>query len=131
MNRNSLVLVIVATVFSANEAYSADDSYRCDINTTAHGVSDKSAKWKSDLAKNNSVIIDRETGKVFHPLLSNSSFQNTKIIHKGSDVNSFKVISISPDGGFVQFYQVDEFAEGHRKPFFAAVESSAYFGICE
>ncbi len=131
MSQNSLISAIVATILSATEVYSADSSYRCEISKTAHGDSDKSAKWKSDLAREDPVIIDRETGKVFHTLLSNLSFHNTKIIHAGSDTHAFKILSISPDGGFVQFYRVDEFTQGRRKPFFAAVGSSAYFGFCE
>lgn len=125
------IVILIAAVMTLSATAGHAASYRCEIEKVSHSDSDPTAEWQAETAKKFNVVIDRVSGKVFHPTIGNESFKTIVVLNKGSSENSFKVLSISASRIWIRTYQVQEFVEGNKKPFFAAIDSFAVFGTCE
>ncbi len=122
----------MALAIQLTSASAGPSSYVCQILgfQVAPGPNSDDLQWVGDLAMKTSVAIDRNTGRVIHPSIGNTSFQQVILLNRGSAGWSFKSIADSGNGGNVRYYEVQEFAEGPNKPFVAIADGIAYWGTC-
>ncbi len=73
------------------------------------------------------VAIDRVTGRVIHPVIGNTSFNNVTLLNEGSASWGFKAIADSGEGGHIRYYEVHEYDEGASKAFLAVADGIAFF----
>lgn len=139
--RFSLLAIFLMTCFAAPvSAY----SMRCKL-LGAKSVADNGMLEEHvllELLVEDEIILDRQTGKVFHPEFGNESYEYREILDSGSSQSSFKVIAysklssprMSGENGFRNFtmFTVSDFAEGHEKPFLAISGGlSMGYGVCK
>lgn len=76
--------------------------------------------------------IDRDTGRVAHPLIGNESYfaEDVTLIDRGSERWSFKAIAGTEVAGHVRYYEVHEYVDGPDKPLLAVADGVAYWGTC-
>ncbi|MEJ8563418.1 hypothetical protein QTO30_20775 [Yoonia sp. GPGPB17] len=82
-------------------------------------------------AQRTAMTIDRETGRVIHSSLGNTSFNHIMILNSGSSDWSFKVIADSGQGGNIRYYEVAEYVEGPDKPLLVVADGGSYWGMCQ
>jgi hypothetical protein len=87
-------------------------------------------EWVGELAMETTVAIDRETGRVIHPVIGNTSFNDITVLNRGSGSWSFKALADSGDGGHVRYYEVSEYVESAEKPFVVVADGIAFWGTC-
>jgi hypothetical protein len=136
--RFSVAGVTLVSSAADDSARAASSSYICTIETYQYpGDENPGDRYLGELALETTVAIDRRTGATIHPVLGNTSFRKTTVLNAGSNDWSFKVLSESgtgsgaPVGGHVIYVEVEEWAEGFRKPFLAVAQGIAFLGYCE
>jgi hypothetical protein len=87
------------------------------------------------------LIIDQETGKVYHPGFGNESYDNIEILDSGSAQSSLKILAFSNSSRFYEddsivyrnwtMIAVEVWADGVHKPFSAWNGSSWASGVCQ
>ncbi|MBU3030310.1 hypothetical protein [Paracoccus marinaquae] len=95
----------------------------------------------SDDFSDDIMIVDRETGTVFHPKFGNETYGERQVLDYGASESSFKVISLSPlssspsegEAPFrnTVYLQIETFADGSNKPFIAVSGVAIGMGVCE
>lgn len=86
------------------------------------------------------IVVDRETGKVFHRLFGNESYPVREVIDNGSSVSSFKVFARSKQaqprvvGGTpfanTTYFQISTYVEETEIPFLAVSSDAIGTGVC-
>jgi len=106
-------------------------SYICQITDfKIPGTNTKDREWLGETAMETTVAIDRKTGRVIHPVIGNTNFNNVTLLNEGSASWSFKAFADSGEGGHVRYYEVHEYDEGEAKPFIAVANGVAFLGEC-
>lgn len=106
-------------------------SYVCQIASfKTPGTNTESREWVGETAMETTVAIDRGTGRVIHPVIGNTSFNNVTLLNEGSASWGFKALADSGEGGHVRYYEVHEYDEGAVKAFLAVADGIAFFGEC-
>jgi hypothetical protein len=107
-------------------------SYSCEIEgfkiSPAEGS--EQLEWVGMNAMKTTVGIDRMSGRVIHPSIGNTSFNEIKLLNSGSSDWSFKVVADDGNGGWVRYHEVKEYWLGLDKPFLAVAEGILYWGSC-
>ena len=120
------LLLIVPHVLMAGPS-----SYVCDITDfRIPGTNTENREWVGETAMETTVAIDRRTGRVIHPVIGNTSFNNVTLLNEGSASWGFKAFSDSGEGGNVRYYEVHEYDESAVKTFLAVADGIAFFGEC-
>ncbi len=131
--------IVLFSLIIASQIANAS-SLRCSIKEVLKqsdsGLFDGDVVFKELL--DSEIVLDLETGKVFHPFFGNESYTFREILDQGSSVSSFKVIAYSSLGsprvdgeaGFrnLAMFEVRGYVESPLKPFFA-YESGGTVGI--
>lgn len=96
---------------------------------------------RRDMLLDYQVIVEVETGKVFHPEFGTSTYDFIEVLDQGSAISAFKVIAYSSEGsrpeeGVVSFrnaayFEIKTYAEGTQKPFMAQTASGFGYGVCQ
>lgn len=140
--RKLSIVISLAAVCSFSQ-FAEADSFRCDIKQvkelgeqgclTVHSL--------SDVIRAEQILVDRESGKVFHPYFGNESYTVREVLDAGSSVSSFKVIATSPlspskvsgEAPFrnVTFLQVMTYSEEREIPFIVMNGHSIGTGVCK
>lgn len=130
--RTSAFAVMIGVVATAQWAEAGPTSYTCTLMSFQQppGVL-SNTDWVGKEAMKTQVGIDRATGRVIHKWIGNTSLSDIHVLNPGSKDWGFKVIASDGIGGSVSYYEVQEYAEGERKPFLAIAHGIAYFGWCE
>ena len=127
-------MVSAAAVGPSESAMGGPFSYRCTIENYFVANQPGKREWVAQQAMKSEVIVDRRTGRVFHPAIGNEYFENVIVLDKGSSEWSFKslafVQSEQTGGSFVRYIEVYEFEEGEVKRFMAVAEGITYSGVC-
>ncbi len=132
---SAAVLVSFAQIAAAN-------SYRCTFTEvfTVSPAGDREENALRDYLLSQVAVVDRKTGKVFHPEFGNEFYKERKILDSGSKDSSFKVIALSgqnstrADGQLFQnvsYFQINEYIEGQDKPFVAVAGGTIGIGFCK
>jgi hypothetical protein len=107
-------------------------SYSCEIEgfkiPPAEGS--EQLEWVGINAMKTTVGIDRMTGRVIHPSIGNTSFNEINLLNFGSSDWSFKVVADDGEGGWVRYYEVEEYSASVQKPFLAVADGILYWGSC-
>ena len=87
------------------------------------------------------IIVDRQTGKVFHNQFGNESYTQRQVMDYGSKHSSFKVVAYSSLGvrqgddetpfRNMTVLQVHTHVEGLEKPFVVLTSGSLGYGVCK
>lgn len=79
-----------------------------------------------------SFVVDRTSGAITGSTLDNRQY-TAEVVMRGDSENSFQAYWIvrGRAGARVRFIEVQEFADGARKPFRAIVQNWTYTGHCE
>ncbi len=120
-------------VFLATAPVSAGTTnYTCEISEILMpGQGKEVADYTLQRVQKDKLIIDRETGRAFHPTLGNTSGGKIHIVDRGSSQNSFKALRvISGVGSYVDYYEVKEYTSGPVKPMLLVNSGAAYSGVC-
>lgn len=106
-------------------------SYVCEITDfRIPGTDTENEEWVGEAAMETTVAIDRKTGRVIHPTIGNTSFNNVTLLNEGSASWAFKSFADSGEGGHIRYYEVHEYDEGPVKTFLAVASGIAFFGEC-
>ncbi len=95
----------------------------------------------ADVILGETLIVDLESGKVFHPHFGNESFKNRQIVDQGSSHSSAKIIAytnlnaspVKGDAGYrnLTLTQISVYVDGPAKPFFSITSNSIGIGVCQ
>ncbi len=87
------------------------------------------------------LIVDLESGKVFHPHFGNESFKNRQVLDQGSSHSSAKIIAytdlntplVKGEAGYrnLSLTQISVYVDGSTKPFFSITSNSIGLGVCQ
>jgi len=106
-------------------------SYVCQITDfKIPGTNTDGREWVGKTATETTVTINRRTGRVIHPIIGNTNFNNVTLLNEGSASWGFKALADSGEGGHVRYYEVHEYDEGAVKAFLAVADGIAFFGEC-
>lgn len=123
---------LVFGIAVSSQCQAGPSSYTCSIeNFHSPSSMSKSFDWIGQQAMKSQVGIDRNTGRVIHPVIGNTSFNEVTLLNRGSANWSFKALADSGNGGNVRYYEVHEYSDGAAKPFLAVADGLIYFGWCE
>tara|TARA_R110002049_G_scaffold306707_1_gene505645 strand:+ start:2209 stop:2595 length:387 start_codon:yes stop_codon:yes gene_type:complete len=125
------VLFFALIVLAPSSISAGISSYICEITDfKMPGADTENREWLGETAMKTSVAIDRRTGRVIHPVIGNTSFNNVTLLNEGSASWSFKVFADSGEGGNVRYYEVHEYDPGATKAFLAVSDGIAFIGEC-
>ncbi|WP_432449449.1 hypothetical protein [Aliiroseovarius marinus] len=120
------------------------DSFRCELQNVVRqsetGALDGEVIFPNLMET--AIVVDRDTGKVFHPFFGNENYANREVLDYGSSHSSFKVISysdlVSPpiegEAGVRNFamFIVHTHVDNQKKPFIAYdTLSTIGTGVCQ
>lgn len=115
----------------------AGEDYRCTIErySSAEGDSGPTYKMLRSSFVGKQFTVDRSSG-ITIGALKNSVGSKPRVIDRGNQENSFKVVSvISADVGMpgtqITALNVMEFVAGDTKPFNYMINDGVFFGTCE
>ena len=129
VNMRSLLLGLLLVV--PHSLTAGPSSYVCQITDfKIPGANTENREWVGETAMETAVAIDRETGRVIHPVIGNTSFNSVTLLNEGSDSWGFKALADSGEGGHIRYYEVHEYDEGAVKPFLAVADGIVFFGEC-
>ncbi|MEO6299794.1 MAG: hypothetical protein ABIV25_02315 [Paracoccaceae bacterium] len=87
------------------------------------------------------LVVDTDSGKVFHPFFGNSQYDFLTILDHGSEISAFKVVANSKESSRLEdgvagfrnaaFFQLFTYEEGTKKPFMAIDANGMAIGVCE
>jgi len=129
--------IVIATALlglsNVSGAFAGSTSYICSIEGfhVPDHLGDAVAEMRFKDAQRTALTIDRETGRVTHSSLGNTSFNHIRILNFGSSDWSFKVIADSGQGGNIRYYEVAEYVEGQDKPLLVVADGGSYWGMCQ
>jgi hypothetical protein len=128
---------LVATIFFyPNAVHAGSDGYICTVAALSRLADDGTLSRKANDAANDPIIgkvfiVDRDIGKIIGNHINSRGF-DTKVLDRGSDQQSCKVLTTNPLGFLhVKYLEIQEFHEGPRKPFLLVDGSAVYSGTCE
>ncbi|MBT4024844.1 hypothetical protein [Desulfobacula sp.] len=131
-----ILISIIFTILITTSVY-CSDSYKCVVKET-YTISEQGI-WEQKENKNLNLtgkefVVNRTTGYISGPLrLKNYTFDvKPKVLHKGSNENSLKVITIDTNGSivYVQYLYVQSFNTTKEKPFYFVDGNWSYCGTC-
>jgi hypothetical protein len=128
----SLLALAVALLPSTGNA--GPFSYVCQIEgfQAPPGQDTEGSRYFGEMAMGTPLNIDRDTGRVIHPVIGNESYHTADVtlINRGSEGWSFKAIAGAEFSGHIRYYEVHEYEDGPDKPFLAVADGVAYWGTC-
>ena len=130
------IAVFLLAVGIATDSRAGED-YRCTIErySSAEGDSGPAYKMLLGAVVGKQFTVDRSSG-ITIGALKNSVGSKPRVIDRGNQQNSFKVVSvIGADAGMpgtqVTALNVMEFVAGDKKPFNYMIDDGVFFGTCE
>ena len=134
---SSITVLFAASVTGLASAQILFPDYRCRIEDVAMpGLTESSADYWRKQLKGKEFSVERRTG-LMAGALKNSYDTKPDVIDRGSNENSFKVVTtlrsgqgVGP-GSYVLVLIVREYVQGSRKPFTYLENDRLYSGICE
>jgi hypothetical protein len=103
----SLFIVVAGVLLTSTPVFA--DIYKCQIVSVLTVDTDGSAKpfdYFQKMASEQELVIDRDSGRVYHNIFGNENGINT-ILSQGSESTIFKLLS--KGGNDVNYYEVSEF----------------------
>lgn len=133
MNRFAAIIFAYFVVLFPNTLLAGTDYYVCKLEEVAASFFDAENVNKFDLAKfsKTDLIVNRDTGEVKHEWLWNAWYDETTVLFRGNDSNSFKVVSSNYSGEDGFYMIVNEYAASKNKPFVLVTNYSVWLGTCE
>lgn len=124
-------LLLGLLLIAPHSLVAGPSTYICQITDfKIPGTNTEDREWLGETAMETTFAIDRKTGRVIHPVIGSTSFNNVILLNEGSASWSFKAFADSGDGGNIRYYEVHEYDEGAAKPFLAVSDGIAFFGKC-
>ncbi|MEO1564178.1 MAG: hypothetical protein AAFR98_12140 [Pseudomonadota bacterium] len=129
----STVAAALIGALTAGSAIAGSASYICSIEGfhVPDHLGEAVAELRGQDAQRSAMTIDRETGRVIHSSLGNTSFNQIRVLNPGSSDWSFKVMADSGQGGHIRYYEVAEYVEGPTKPLIIVADGASYWGQCQ
>ena len=125
------LLCLLSFCVFASAAIAGPFQYECTVTSLQHdsgtNASDTLRRWKS--AK---IFVERDTGMILHPeMLATSKDQISRsiVFDKGGQNSDYKAVTITI-AGFMAAINVNEFAQGTKKPFAMVQGGKAMTGYC-
>ena len=131
VNMRGLLLGLL--LIAPHDLVAGPSSYICqitDYKVPGSNINVKNSEWVGEAAMETTVAIDRKTGRVIHPVIGNTSFNNVTLLNEGSASWGFKAFADSGAGGHVRYYEVHEYDVGAVKAFLAVADGIAFLGEC-
>jgi len=125
-------IYLILLALSLPNIAQAIDAYKCTIDYTAglHDSGEIAPTSFSKLLQSKEFVVDKGTGRITGGVSNHSASGQPQVLDYGSDVQSFKVLTIFKPNTTVSYLYIKEFSDNQEKPFIFISASNVFSGKC-